>query len=160
MWKSGLTCCKLQNDNKKQLLQKICESCFCRLWEGKTVLVCITHTSPLPCDAGALLAQPACTAGDNAAIHDDICAGQEAQAFIQQHREQRGNFFRLAVAFQCRILDEHFRLPAFQRAHGGIKVAGGYAQATHVFGTEPRGIGFGKPDNKMLADGGHPWAAD
>lgn len=100
-----------------------------------------------------LFAQSAGAACHNAAVHKNVCSGQEAQPLIQKKGKQSGDFLRLAVAFKGRVFFEYIRLPAFQRTHRRVKIAGRHAQATHIFLAKACGIGLGKPNHKMLADG-------
>ena len=97
--------------------------------------------------------------GNDTAVHDDVRAGEITEPFVQQQGIQRGDLFWSAVPLEGGMGGKSLGFGAFQLAHGGIKVAGGHTEAAHPFGTKAGGIGFGKPDDEMLADGiGHTGA--
>ena len=65
----------------------------CTAYTRSLLFVHSIFTSVLP-------AQPTRPAGNHAAVHDDVRAGQKAQPLIDEHGEQRGDFLRPAVALQ------------------------------------------------------------
>ena len=97
--------------------------------------------------------------GNDTAIHHDVRASEITDPFVQQQGVQRGDLFGSAVPLEGGMGSKGLGFSVFQLAHGGIKVAGGHAQAAHILFAEAGGIGFGEPDDKMLADGiGHTGA--